>query len=249
MLKNRIIPTLLYNSNLQCVKPVSFQRPYRILGPLMQYIKVIEKRNVDELIILDVCASVEGPRPPLAKEISEFTKNIFCPCTIGGGIRSLDDISELMDSGADKVAIKTNYGLTYRAARKFGSQAIVGVVDCTKEYEIDHWLNLATVFKVEGAGEILLTDCSKDGTLSGYNLDLIRSVANAVGVPVIASGGCGSPSDMALALDAGASAVAAGSMFLYTETTPKDCADYLHERGYNVRASNGINNNTKAEST
>jgi len=241
MLKHRIVPVLLWDGN-QCVKPISFQRPYRKLGSMLQYVKVMEKRNVDELIILDICAT-ETNRGPLCKEISEYTSNLFCPCTIGGGIRSLDDIHLLLEHGADKVAIKTmalNLGFVSEASKKFGSQAIVAVVD-VPSYEthpfvvtncvVDH----CKLLEEWGAGEILLTDTQREGTMNGYNINIIRAVTDAVHIPVIANGGCGEPIDMVKAIRAGASAVAAGSMFLYTQVTPKDCAEFLYNVGIPVR--------------
>lgn len=247
-LKKRIIPVLLIDDTLQVVKPIKFGRPYRRLGPLSQYMRVMEQRNVDELIILDICASERGYKP-MAKEISNFTSNLFCPCTIGGGIRSLDDISNLLNHGADKVAINNiciyDPEFIKEAAQKFGSQAIVGVMDILDSQIYDgkylfdpDWttiVNYAQYLESYGVGEILLTDVERDGTMAGYNIDLISTVAHAVGVPVIANGGCGRPSDMLLAINSGASAVAVGSMFLYTDVTPKECASYLNDNGIAVR--------------
>mgnify|MGYP003394112288 FL=1 len=226
MLKNRIITTLLYDETLQCVKPVGFGRPYRRLGPLMQYIRNFDNRQIDELILLDITAT-ETNRKPSVKEIEQFTSLCYMPVCIGGGIRTLDNISELLNNGADKVVIgnylykdKSNsYKFIETAANKFGSQAIVAAINVNGDkgnfwtrdgYKYIGWINenpaplLSKELENAGAGEIFLTDVTKDGTLSGYNLDLISSVAHAVGIPVIANGGCGSPDDMVAAIRAGA---------------------------------------------
>lgn len=242
MLKHRIITTLLFDDTLQCVKPVAFGRPYRRLGPLTQYIKVVERRNVDELILLDICATQNG-RAPFFKELSVLCSNIYAPVCYGGSIRSLDDIKMALDHGADKVAIKTkleDLEFIARAAEKFGSQCIVAAVDI-KDNRVDSIPNILPIERIfeilvqYGVGEILLTDTKQDGTLNGYNLDIIRVCSNAVGIPIIANGGAGAPSHMVEAIRAGANAVAAGSMFLYTEFTPKMCAEELHKNNIPVR--------------
>lgn len=229
MLKKRIITTLLFDETMQIVKPVAFNRPYRRLGTMMQYIRVIENRNVDELIMIDITAT-EQKRKPNFEKLREFTTHIFAPVVYGGGISSLDDIRDALNSGADKVAIKTMHELIKPASRKFGSQAIVGVVNT-------YWTGWAWAKYCEGqgAGEILLTDTNKDGRMNGYNIKMIKNTVENVSIPVIANGGCSSPYDMKEALDCGASAVAAGSLFLFTEHTPRSCAKYLSEKGYEVR--------------
>jgi cyclase len=196
-----------------------------------QYIRVIETRNVDELIILDIEATPKG-RPPNYVKLRQFCDNLYCPVTYGGGIRTLDDIRDALSNGADKVAIKTHLDIIPKAAEKFGSQAIVAVLDNSVETAIGCD---AAWCEDQGAGEILLTCRASDGTMDGYNLNLIEHAVMAVDIPVIANGGCGEPVHMLQALEAGASAVAAGSMFLYTEETPRTCAEKLTEWGCNVR--------------
>lgn len=232
MLKNRIITTLLWDG-MQCVKPVSFERPYRKLGTMEQYIRVIETRNIDELILIDIEATPKG-RPPNYVKLRQFCDNLYCPVTYGGGIRTLDDIRMALENGADKVAIKTEHNLLDRAAEKFGSQAIVAVMDVDSDWEEEVGL-IACNYELKGAGEILLTNTQLDGTMEGYDLKLIEFVSQALDIPVIANGGCGEPVHMLQALDAGADAVAAGSMFLYTEHTPRSCAEALTEWGCDVR--------------
>lgn len=230
MLKKRIIPTLLWDG-IQCVKPVAFERPYRKLGAMEQYVRVIEHRNVDELIIIDIEATPNKRKPNFVR-LRQFCDNLYCPVTYGGGISTLDDIRDALNNGADKVAIKTHSELIYQGSRKFGSQAIVAVLDDSIETVVGCD---AQRCRDQGAGEILLTCYVSDGLMEGYNLNLIQEASDAVDIPVIANGGCGEPVHMLQALEAGASAVAAGSMFLYTEETPRSCAEKLTEWGCDVR--------------
>lgn len=230
-LKHRIIPILLTDGQGNCVKPVRFQRPYRKVGSLMQYIKMMERRNVDELIVIDIEATNEG-RLIDCDKIKEYTKELFCPLTLGGGIRNLDDINKLLQSGADKVCIKTNHKIINEASQKFGVQCIVGIIDYTGKLNIG--LEAKLLCK-NGVGEILFTNCQLDGAMIGYDYDSIMFVSKNSSVPVIANGGCGSLEDMKWAIESGASAVAAGSMFLFTDTTPRDCAEYLNSVGIGVR--------------
>lgn len=256
MLKNRIIPVLL-TDGISCVKPTSYDRPYRVLGPMQQYTRVMERRNIDELVIIDIEASASNR---VITNYTSFVDHLFCPTSIGGGIKSLDDIGDILSKGADKCivgsgAINLEAGpgdsviseLINDAARKFGSQAITVAVDCFDDkvfvrYKGQPYIQTAFTVKDyvkalenEGAGEIILTDVMQEGRREGYNYYLIEKVANTVNIPVVANGGCGEPKHMALALSAGASAVAAGSLFLFTEHTPRTCARYLADNGYNVR--------------
>lgn len=234
-LKYRVIPVLLTDGTGQCVKPVAFSRPYRKLGTMEQYIRVMENRNIDELIIIDITAS-EQQREPNFEKLRSWCDNLFCPVTYGGGISSIRHIETALRNGADKVAIKRNNLIIEEASRKFGSQAIVGVVDSPDDrfdYIMD--ISAAMMYEEEGAGEILLTGMQYDGKLEGYNQELIHVVTREVSIPVIALGGCGVASDMYMAISNGASAVAAGSMFLYTDITPKDCARMLDELGVPAR--------------
>lgn len=231
MLKHRIIPVLLTDGTGQCVKPVEFKRPYRRLGTMEQYIRVTENRNVDELMIIDITAT-DQQREPDFEKLNSWCTNLFCPVTYGGGIKTLQHIENALKNGADKVAIKRHWSIIPEAARKFGSQAIVGVIDWPPGgYGYLDAIAAAEQFQEEGVGEILLTDMSMDGKMEGYNHELIYNVSKSVNIPVIASGGCSTPSDMYIAIANGASAAAAGSMFLYTDYTPKDCARTLDKLG------------------
>jgi len=257
MLKTRIIPILLTDGKGNCVKPIKFQRPYRKVGSLMQYIKNMNMRDVDELIVLDIEASREG-RLIDAEKIKQYTKELYCPVTLGGGIKNLDDISLLLNSGADKISLNTallganinNSYLVEKATRKFGSQAIVAAIDHVDKYSVkfgDTQINgvfnskewsakyYSKQAEKQGAGEILLTDTFCDGAMEGYNIDLINTVTYELNIPVIANGGCGEPAHMHEALCAGAHAIAVGSMFLYKDHTPKQCAQYLAQKGWATR--------------
>lgn len=252
MLKSRIIPVLLTDGNGQCVKPVAFERPYRKLGTMEQYIRVIESRNVDELIIIDINATQENREPNFAK-LRSWCDNLFCPVTYGGGIRTLDHIRLALENGADKVAIQVggfiNPSFITHAASKFGSQAIVSVIN-TRYLDDINWVcinrditdgggfsawSYAKELEMLRAGELLITDVDRDGSMDGYNLSLIEEVSQSVSIPIVALGGCGDPIHMHQALAAGASAVAVGSMFLYTDHTPKSCAEFLSKIGDAVR--------------
>jgi cyclase len=209
-------------------------------------IRVYENREVDELILLDIAATPEG-RGPDIETIKSVTSETFMPLTVGGGVRSLDDISDLLNAGADKVAIGTaslRFDFIRDAAKKFGSQCITVSIDARDGFVATNCGQFTTnvcpyawadMVETMGAGEILLTSIDRDGTLEGYDLDLIRSVAEAVDIPVIASGGARDYADFAAAFEAGAHAVAASALFQFTESTPKGAKHYLKEQGIPVR--------------
>jgi cyclase len=250
MLKTRIIPTLLYK-NVGLVKGVGFNS-WRRVGSALQSIRVYNMRGVDELIFLDIAATPDMTRPDFL-QIDELADNCFMPMTVGGGVRTLEDIRDLLAVGADKVAINTAAlempDLIRAGAAEFGSQCIVISIDVSgkdgRNEVMSHcgttttgrdpveWAKRATEL---GAGEILLTSIERDGAMNGYDLDLVRSVSEAVGVPVIAAGGCGTYEHMAQVLSGSrAAAVAAASMFHFTEQTPREAKKYLAERGFHVR--------------
>ena len=234
-LATRIIPVLLFDDH-GCVKGKGFN-PDRRIGSLIDRIRVIERRDVDELILLDIAATPNnrGPRFDL---ISEVCSNLFCPVTIGGGVRTLDDIRQLLLCGADKVSINTEAirrpEFIKEASDKFGSQAVTVSVDVRGD-DIAGAVKSATAFESFGAGEILLNSVERDGTMSGYDIDLIGCVAEAVRIPVIACGGCGSYEHIEQALAAGAHAVGVGAMFQFCDATPKGAARHLREKGFSVR--------------
>ncbi len=253
MLKTRIIPTLLFKG-LGLVKGVGFNSGRRV-GACLQTIRVYNLREVDELIFLDIAATPNGTRPHL-QEIDELADNCFMPMTVGGGVRSLDDVRDLLAVGADKVAINTaaieTPELIRAAAAEFGAQCIVVSIDvrrsgdgrpevvtrCGQQRTGRDPVEWAKTVEHLGAGEILLTSVDRDGTMTGYEIDLVRDVSAGVSIPVIASGGCGNYQHMADVLaTTGASAVAAASIFHFTEQTPREAKRFLAKRGVPVRMS------------
>lgn len=250
MLKARVMPTLLYRE-FGLVKGIRFDS-WRPVGSVMQAIKVYNLRDVDELVFLDIAATLAG-RPPDFDLIDEIADECFMPLTVGGGVRTVDDVGRLLRVGADKVAINTaavsDPQVVGRVAEKFGSQSLVVSIDARRAesaYEVyTHSGTRATgrdpvavarEMEARGAGEILVTSIDRDGTMEGYDLDLVGMITEAISVPVIASGGAGSYEDFAAALLVGrSSAVAAASMFHFTQQTPAEAKRYLAERGVPVR--------------
>jgi cyclase len=251
MLKIRVIPTLLYKDH-GLVKGVGFDS-WRRVGTALPAIKVYCTREVDELIFVDIAASREG-RHVNTEEVDQLADESFMPLTVGGGVCNVNDVKCLLRAGADKVTINTAAvelpSLISEAAALAGSQCIVASIDvkrgadgrgmvwiksgsCQTGLEVVAW---AREVEARGAGEILLTSIDQDGAMNGYDLELIRDVACAVSIPVIASGGAGNYEHMRMAVqDAGASAVAAASMFHFTEQTPLAAKTYLRQHGIPVR--------------
>lgn len=251
MLKIRVMPTLLYKDTT-LVKGVGFDS-WRRVGSLMQSVKVYNLRQVDELVFLDINATREG-RAPDFELVDEFADECFMPLAVGGGIRSVDDVRRLLAVGADKVVINTiayeNPDIITEISQTFGAQCVVVSIDyrvtadgrrlvathsgtVTRDMDI---LEMAKAAEKKGAGEIMLTCIERDGTLGGYDLEGIALVSKAVGIPIIASGGAGNYEDMYKALTEGhAAAVAAASMFHFTEQTPLEAKRYLAEKGLRVR--------------
>jgi imidazole glycerol-phosphate synthase subunit HisF len=234
VLKTRVVPVLLWDSRGLC-KPVSFQRPGRFVGSLMSAAMLYENRTCDELILLDIDATPQD-RGPRFEEIKQFTSKLFCPVTVGGGVRSLDDIRGLLNAGADKVAIRSHARspLLQDAVAKFGAQCITVGIDYREIHGLMAY-HMAMALESDGVGEIILTNTDRDGTRNGYDLETLRLICQAVKIPVIANGGCSGPSDMLAAVRAGAHAVAASSIFLYTDTTPAQAKEYLAANGVPVR--------------
>jgi cyclase len=257
MLKVRVMPTLLYK-DLGLVKGVRFDS-WRRVGDLMQAIKVYNLREVDELVFLDIKATVDG-RGPDFELVDDFADECFMPLTVGGGVRTVEDVQRLLQVGADKVALNTaavlNPQLVWDIANRFGSQCVVVSIDALRlpngVYEVytrsgSECTGLGPVAFAQqvaslGAGEILLTSIDRDGTMTGYDLELTRMVSEAVSIPVIASGGAGGYEHLAAAIrEGGASAVAAASIFHFTECTPFEAKVYMRDAGVHVRlAREGI---------
>jgi cyclase len=251
MLKVRIIPTLLWK-DFGLVKGIGFQS-WRRVGTVLPAIKVYNSRDVDELILVDITASRNGAGPD-ADSVADFSGECFVPLTVGGGITSVDQTRELLHAGADKISINTsayeNPKLVTEISRDFGSQCVVASIDVIKDPDGRHYCSShAGTRKVDrdpvawakelverGAGEILLTSVERDGTMAGYDLDLIAAVSSAVDIPVIASGGAGTYQHMIDAIvQSGASAVAAASIFHFTEQTPAGARLALLDAGIPVR--------------
>jgi cyclase len=246
MLKIRVIPTLLHKS-WGLVKGKQFDS-LRAVGSPMQAIKVYNLRNVDELAFLDVSATAEG-RGPDFDLIDELADECFMPLAVGGGIRTLDDVRNLLAVGADKVVIGTaalaEPELVREASDRFGAQCVVVAVDTKRDGSV--WTNSGTVstgrdaldvareMEALGAGELLLQSVADDGMMEGYDLATIERVSAAVSVPVIASGGAGTFDHMVDAVRAGGTAVAAASIFHFTEQTPMEAKQALGAAGFPVR--------------
>ncbi len=225
------MPALLLQGG-RLVKTVRFRKP-RYVGDPINAVRIFNEKEVDELIVIDIDAGRAGVSIPL-KLITRIAGECFMPMTYGGGIRTLDQIAEIMAAGVEKVSINraavADRGFVARAAKRFGSQSIVVSIDVRRrlfgQYEICvdggrrraglEPVSLALELESEGAGEILLTSINQEGTMTGYDVDLVRRVASAVSIPVIACGGAGSIDDViGVVCDAGAAAAAVGSMAVY----------------------------------
>jgi cyclase len=254
MLKVRIIPTLLYK-DFGLVKGIKFNSSRRV-GSVLPVIKIYNQREVDELILIDINATITNTSIDL-EMIRDISRECFVPLTVGGGIDSCTKVEDLLMSGADKISLNTaafnNSNLITDIANRFGSQCVVVSIDVRKKNNkewncFSHSGSLprdkdvvAWAKEVEnrGAGEILLTSIDNDGTMQGYDLDLIKLVCESVKIPVIASGGAKNFDDMHLAITkSGASAVAAASIFHFTEQTPLGLKSDLSNAGIAVRIPN-----------
>ncbi len=253
MLRRRIIPCLDV-TNGRVVKGVKFQE-LRDAGDPVECAKVYDAQGADELVFLDITASSDGRRI-MHDVVAATAEQCFMPLTVGGGLRTVADIEAMLRSGADKVSLNTaaikDPSLIQAASDRFGAQCIVVAIDAKKEPGADaHWRvythggrNPTQLDAIEwarravelGAGEILLTSMDRDGTQAGYDLELTRRVSEAVGVPVIASGGAGTLQHFADVLDQGcASAVLAASLFHFGTFTVPQVKAYLASRQVPVR--------------
>jgi imidazole glycerol-phosphate synthase subunit HisF len=251
MLAKRIIPCLDVKDG-RVVKGVKFV-DLRDAGDPVEAALAYDAQGADELVFLDITASHED-RDTMLDVVKRTAEGIYMPLTVGGGIRSVDDVRRLLRAGADKVSLNTaalaRPQVLREAAERFGSQCIVVAIDARREGEgrwgvYTHggrratgrdavgWAQEATSL---GAGEILLTSMDRDGTKDGYDLDLTRAIAGAVTVPVIASGGAGSLEHFHEALtEGGADAALAASLFHFGIHTIAEAKAYLRERGVEVR--------------
>jgi cyclase len=230
MRRTRVIPTLLLRG-AGLVKTTGFRNPVYVGDPI-NAIRIFNEKEVDELVLLDITASRTGKGPAFAT-IENIASECFMPVAYGGGISSVEHIRKILGTGIEKVVINSaalrHPDLVRDAAREFGSQAIAVSIDVKRRlfgrYEVfgeggskatgHDPVAYARKMQEHGAGEILLASIDRDGTMAGYDLDLVSQVAVAVGIPVISSGGAGKVADFVEARRAGAAAVAAGAMFVF----------------------------------
>lgn len=247
MLKTRIIPCVLLK-NAQLVKSIGF-KDFRTIGHLTPTMRIYNARNVDELIILDIDASKNGQID--FESLEDLAKECFMPLTIGGGIKTLENIQDILNLGADKIAINSKAledpSFITKAANRFGSQCIVCSIDVKRKdsrfcvyskeklLDIDP-LELALEYERQGAGEILLTSVDFEGKAQGYDLELLNLFKDKLKIPLIINGGLGKPSDASKALNMGADALAGAYIFHFSQYTPKVIKEELAREGFAVRS-------------
>lgn len=249
MLKKRVIPTLLFKKNV-LVKGKSFLSNRPVVSAI-ESVKTYDLREVDELIFNDILASKNNEAPDY-NVISDISKECFVPLVVGGGIKDLNTIENLLRFGADKVSINTwgikDPSLLMKASKEFGSQCIVGSIDyrksinnkvftyCGSEMENINIFEAVKIFEENGCGELIITSIENDGNFTGYDLDIFQKLKKNVNIPLIASGGCGSYEDMfKIFSETNIDAVAAASIFHFSKMTPREAKKYLYSKGINVR--------------
>ncbi|MDA9650785.1 imidazole glycerol phosphate synthase subunit HisF [Candidatus Pelagibacter sp.] len=250
MLKNRIIPCLDVK-NGRVVKGINFV-DLKDAGDPVEQAKIYSDGGADEICFLDITASNEN-RDTIYEVVERTSKKCFVPLTVGGGIKSVEDIHRLLNCGADKVSINTtavqNPEVIIESSKKFGSQCIVVAIDAKKKE--DKWevfthggrkntninvLEFAKKMENNGAGELLVTSMDKDGTQVGYDIELMSKISSRVNIPVIASGGVGNLDHLVDGIKLGnASAVLAASIFHYGKHSVKEAKEYLDSKGIPVR--------------
>ena len=230
MLKHRVIPALLLRNN-GLVKTTRFKDP-KYVGDPINAIRIFNEKEVDELMLLDISASKEN-REPNFDMIDQIAGECFMPLAYGGGVRTVEQAQRIYALGVEKICLQTsaldNPGLVTELAQRFGSQSVMVSVDVKRNWMGkpqmfssakastlgSDWIERTQQLVDAGAGEVLLNAVNKDGTLQGPDLVLIEQLSKAIQVPLIAAGGVGSMGDIKAAVDAGASAVAAGAFFVY----------------------------------
>lgn len=253
MFTKRIIPCLDVN-NGRVVKGVNFV-DLKDAGDPVEIARAYDKAGADELVFLDITASSDA-RNTVVDMVRRVAETVFIPFTVGGGIRTVDDFKALLREGADKISVNSaaimRPELISEAAEKFGSQCVVVAIDAKRREDGNGWniyknggridMGIDAVewaMKVEklGAGEILLTSMDCDGTKAGYDLELTRTIAENVSIPVIASGGAGTLEHFheALSEQGKADAALAASLFHYKELEIHEVKEYLHQKGISVR--------------
>ena len=250
MLKNRIIPCLDVK-NGRVVKGINFV-DLQDAGDPVEQAKIYSDGGADEICFLDITASNEN-RDTIYHVVKETSKKCFVPLTVGGGVRTVEDINKLLNCGADKVSINTSAvqdkNVVLESSKKFGSQCIVVAIDAKKNG--DKWdvythggrnnsgldaLAFAKKMEDNGAGELLVTSMDRDGTQIGYDIDLMKKISSMVNIPTIASGGVGNLDHLAEGIKEGnASAVLAASIFHYGKHSVIEAKEYLNSKGIPVR--------------
>jgi cyclase len=250
MLKKRIIPCLDVK-NGRVVKGINFV-DLKDAGDPVEQAKIYSDGGADEICFLDITASSEN-RDTIYGVIKDTSKKCFVPLTVGGGVRSVEDINKLLNCGADKVSINTaavqNEEVVIQSSKKFGSQCIVVAIDAKKNGDL--WevfthggrnntginaIEFAKKMENSGAGELLVTSMDRDGTQVGYDIDLMSKISSEVNIPVIASGGVGNLDHLVDGIKLGkASAVLAASIFHYGKYSVKEAKQYLDSKGIPVR--------------
>ena len=250
MLKHRIIPCLDVK-NGRVVKGINFV-DLKDAGDPVEQAKIYSDGGADEICFLDITASNEN-RDTIYNVVKDTSKKCFVPLTVGGGVRSVEDISKLLNCGADKVSINTaavqNSEVVVQSSKKFGSQCIVVAIDAKKNG--DKWevfthggrnntgidaIEFAKSMENSGAGELLVTSMDRDGTEIGYDIDLMSNISSKINIPVIASGGVGNLDHLVDGIKLGnASAVLAASIFHYGKYSVKQSKEYLDSKGIPVR--------------
>lgn len=248
----RVIPCLDVN-NGRVVKGVNFVN-LRDAGDPVEIATAYDQAGADEVVFLDITASSDG-RKTVVEMVREVAKKLFIPFTVGGGIRTVDDFREILREGADKVSVNSaaikRPELIREAAEKFGSQCVVLAIDAKRRVSGEGWTIYLNGGRVDtgidaiewakkgeelGAGEILLTSMDCDGTKAGFDVELTRAVADAVGIPVIASGGAGALEHFSDAvIDGHADAVLAASLFHFKELEIKEVKQHMRDKGIDVR--------------
>lgn len=230
MLSHRVIPALLLSQG-GLVKTTKFKRA-KYVGDPVNAIRIFNEKEVDELVVLDIDASREN-REPDYEAIAEFASECFMPLAYGGGIRTIEQARTLFSLGIEKVVLQTaileSSQLISEIANRFGSQSVIASVDIKRDWRgrakiwssakrkkiARPWLDILSEYVESGAGEILLNAVDRDGTQEGYDNELIAAAAETLSVPVIALGGAGKLDHFVTAVQSGASAVAAGSLFVF----------------------------------
>jgi cyclase len=247
MLKIRLIATLLWRDGM-LIQSKRFAHTNSV-GNAYTSVDFFNTWAIDEIVLVDVTRErSDESRQKFHQDLKELSKRCFVPLTVGGWLDSVDEIRQLLSEGADKVAVNTgafrDHTFLSEASARFGAQCIVLSIDTKKdEVMIDRGREMTGVSPMAwakeaeelGAGEILLRSIDHDGTKQGYDIDLIKSVSDAVSIPVIACGGAGEWQHFAAGIEAGASAVAAGNLFQHAEQSTKKVKNALFEQGINVR--------------